>query len=1775
MAAPRKTFSVCFQEAVSRFRLEVANPLLVKDPKRSLAVDEFLKGKNLSDLQQDCHQLSSQVEDKANSANHLWSTLDRISGAADIFLQFAPESVSMVWWGIGTLITIGNAGVQTKLLICETCDNIANIVGDCVRWEARMAYVGEDAVKQFDIWEEDVPELVFSILDFLWNAKPHLSASRVKRIGSTLKDLITQDMQQKVGALQEKYQKVIKAAQAHFEESVFHETFKTSQRVQEILKGFDSYVSISMDMVDAVRKQNLLLELDRQQARLTHSNSYKIHFQNLNDRLSQILNSRKGRPVANWLLKDQEYLDWKDGIDIDAPLLCLKAPRGRGKSVAMMSIYRNVQNTLVSQGDQTASIDTRRRPLVCHFFFKRGEQEIQKTRHALESLLFQLLNSTMLRKDTTALLTVVEILCPTFGETDANAPSSDVEFTESPQTLCDTIKSIAAVIPERVYLMVDALDECQDRKQQAFVQCLKSLVRPDALAKGEERKHFKPTSSKQLKLIISTRDSINIEEEMADPADELKASSNTARSIIPGDCKVIEITSDKNSSDLRDFIQQEATEVLSRRIEREEFPELFDKELTRIVDIMHGKVNGDFTLTRLIIASLQQPSKDSLEKRIQRLPSAIGDIYLASLESLTPDEQELIVTTLKWVVWSVSSVTVLEISDHYRERYYSSLSEGTSNSNGTDQETQNFTQNTHTQIDPFKDPDIKDTIFHLENAGRDFFRFDKNTGIVNVDISIREWIQDENLGRSNSGTKDNRGFTKFRDDMGNTVFKFTLTPSFVRYGDRLSELFDEREAQMSIAINIMKALNNEDFQAEHMSWEPNMLFADYREPRRRRRQPSTLDATPGPRRYEIDHWQDHIKILQRWWTDKSIDDVWWSPLLTELSTFTKPQNWYIWNLQRKTTELDDTRQEIYFSRLFEHPIHVASKFGLHLMVDLLIREAQANSQSKDSGFPTEPVPEKITAMRLRAFLDFSKVKMLERENIATILPYLDRNQLVDLMQPYQKLQLPLSDGKRIMIEHSASLLKGVHDGMRAAAGQQTPKAPMSYTEKIEARNLKYLATVLTDLPPTAWIDRKEAICDKLDGGCQTPLFHAAPHPKTTEALISHGADVNVYSKDVPILYDILGNLSRKIDTYSKDDVLSILQSARILVSQGACLNALDEDIPTLNKASLLHYAAKIQDLSFFKFLYASGDWDPLARDEYDSTPLHYLFERRCPADPAKVKEVLDICRIIAKMKSPNGDELNVLNAENSDSQNVLAYAVSSSFKEAVELLIELGIDIHDEDDSGTNCFHHLASSILQQNPETDLEIAETLLRGGLDILKIDESGRTALSEAVTCRKFHLVRFFLEQYDTLIAEGGLEFNPLLLQDMTGRTLYHMLASPSILTSKIYTEPGQEPPLSDMFEELSKIIGKYTEVEEFINKPDNSGRPPLYAAIGAGETDAVKAIIALKPNLKGRSGRWVTAMEAATLEIISEAGFLKTQGGSETGLDTAIDIFNILLKNHPSNLSLSCISNAIFSLEAPILERLGISKLIQEYGTDFRDEHKWSLFDLMSASAWNSNERVLVTQFLPSGTPSQPNSFATPSKIGWCTQGSQVSNDGLGAAIATDSIISHISVISDHPIPPIHGTFYFEIQTPFNIKNRISDNPKDVSKLRIGLRTVADGSDSHIFWRPCSGTLDIYFRDHRRLEDVKKNLGIMPDDCDSGEDRTVFGCGLNRDNRKVFFTVNGKPLQQYWIMEPARFFPEITCGRTESFRLNFGHEPFKFQAANHPNFDWDPEEATEDM
>lgn len=111
--------------------------------------------------------------------------LRNVREVGDAFLTGAPETVSLAWAGVSILIKIGTDDLDKCELISGCCETIVSIVLNCRLYEKR--YGSTTRPLDHELYEveqkiiESLPNLLYLILDFSWDAKYHLEKSRFSK----------------------------------------------------------------------------------------------------------------------------------------------------------------------------------------------------------------------------------------------------------------------------------------------------------------------------------------------------------------------------------------------------------------------------------------------------------------------------------------------------------------------------------------------------------------------------------------------------------------------------------------------------------------------------------------------------------------------------------------------------------------------------------------------------------------------------------------------------------------------------------------------------------------------------------------------------------------------------------------------------------------------------------------------------------------------------------------------------------------------------------------------------------------------------------------------------------------------------------------------------------------------------------------------------------------------------------------------------------------------------------------------------------------------------------------------------------------------------------------------------------------------------------------------------------------------------------------------------------------------------------------------------------
>ncbi|KAK6541005.1 hypothetical protein TWF694_008386 [Orbilia ellipsospora] len=1599
--------------------------------------------------------------------------------------------------------------IAVKQRIYSTCNSIATMMELCIRLEQRSPVYESNAAAfqnisspEINLWKYDIPELVFLMLDFLWHAKPHDTSHSLKVYGRAVKETFSGSLDQKATALLEHYEGVVSKSQVLYEDYLVRENLMARLKSDDLQKNFKEISGIAKELFDIAYFQSLKEELERQRAKISLPKSQEAHLKALSGRLDDIAGKRD---IIRWLLDDETYKNWKTDASESDQLLCIEAPRGHGKSIAMMRLFRDLRTGTASESP----------PIVLRFFFKKGDHEIQKTQAALESLMYQFLHDDSIRNSLEVLENVVEVLNPSFGGDSSAGSTHDGGFWESPEKICDTIRKIAAVIPNRVFIMVDAFDECQDRREKNILKCLKLVI--------EDANSTQP-ASRLVKLIISARDTINIKDELQS-AGYWVGKDN--KRFFPGAGFII-IAKEKNSHDVREYLKYEVFQVLSRIIDPSKG--YFAEKTESIVANIFDKASGDFTRARLIITHLQEPSKLPLEKKIERLPDSISDIYMASLEALTPNQQELVVCALKWVVWGVSGVTVMEISDHYRELYANTPS----NSELETEYIRDPNDHDESNLLPFNEgnlgPEVKELIYHLSEAGRDFFRYDPTTGFVSVDISIREWITNDVGGRKSLKSSSNQGFRRYRDEDGYTVLKVTLNPSFVKYGDILSPLFNERDAQMALTLEIFRTLNNKLFQERYMDWMP--CWYD---------QPSKSERYRT--RYEIEHWVDHLCILQKWWSEGSIEDPWWSELLKEIDEFTKPENWYRWNVQREPemssrwafidlrflremgwydqwiaqqharsyiNEMPSYIRSIErFLRFYQTPIHVASELGLHLLLDYLLvsKKQQSSSQDEVRNLPREPTVQSdaldqnssdpISQAILKSKREYrmqklgarfviyayrtdGRFKQADRRPMSLPNPRLDEcDEVLNHALGYLFKQLELSkdpdstekSGAPIAIKLIKDILRQWDTDTRVLwlTNQLTQQPEFaSVIELLATKNEIGQAEDLVrrhETEPqvllTQWKDflisqeEWEFSSNKTDGLKRVPLLYGALDIKVVTSLITHGANINAEAFEgtkVPLVNHLLGEMQialgylyRGVKSNRKVEALPQLrQTVRTLLNEGAGL-----DGQYYNEAGVLHLAASLHDLGLFRQICQLKTWDVLEKDMNGRTPLHYLLSKR-PIE-SKTKEVIEILNIIIRMGSGVQD---VVNAEDLLGRSPLVDAVRLGFKEAVDVLIEKKVAVRDEDYDGQNCFHHL--TFFDTDPEALRSIANSLLTLNIDWQKRDNTGVAPLYSALQARNEALIHFLVEQYEKIGLETVQEDKLLPFENEP-----YLGAASGVLHCVAFL-----PYSKSTFESLQKIFPKSMDI--YYRNPGLWKRP-LESAIEAGNFNVASHILDRE--------EYICAFNSIGSNEVDACCSYLLESHDPESISNLKSILSLFFE-HASVDAIMALRYPLFEPNSPILTEAEQLALLSKLDYNRKDVHGWTITDLSHVMRFPEHLPLRESSKQVSASAS----YKTPSELSlfdlWSGDISNGSKDDPDVKLSESRVGITFDpefprfytgdwgsdktirvAMADHPFPLSEKTSFFEVtfqilddpEKATRERHKILDTNKIDGLFSIGLRS----------------------------------------------------------------------------------------------------------------------------
>ncbi|KAF3208105.1 hypothetical protein TWF106_011538 [Orbilia oligospora] len=392
------------------------------------------------------------------------------------------------------------------------------------------------------------------------------------------------------------------------------------------------------------------------------------------------------------------------------------------------------------------------------------------------------------------------------GRTDPESKEENPPTTSNKDLL--KVEAMAREINKTVYIIIDGIDECTNYESEGLVSELIKLGRSkkanfkiimsSRLNLDLEPQFAKNNDAEAQNKFTTTTYGHGRDLESGAPF----------YCVTHDDTTILTLTKETNSDDMKEYLRLSLQKLMERRTPEISHPRGVDphrregnkrskkkleKKIADNAEIIQRKSEGMFTYSAMAITNLGQPSPLTLKERLENLPPGMNSLYSKQLDALTGAERTLVMLTLKRIMWSPTDMGTVEIVEEFKNIYLGengpveeedidseddivnpdsesidgSISreedlEDTEDSNiskpfqvcvsqsGDQSGTRPLLRRAETYPgeniieNSIRNPEIFDTIFHLGNAGRDFFKFSKDKQTIGfIHKSVRDWFEEE------------------------------------------------------------------------------------------------------------------------------------------------------------------------------------------------------------------------------------------------------------------------------------------------------------------------------------------------------------------------------------------------------------------------------------------------------------------------------------------------------------------------------------------------------------------------------------------------------------------------------------------------------------------------------------------------------------------------------------------------------------------------------------------------------------------------------------------------------------------------------------------------------------------------------------------------------------------------------------------------------------------------------------------------------------------------
>ena len=396
--------------------------------------------------------------------------------------------------------------------------------------------------------------------------------------------------------------------------SVIRDTLESSMEVNKI------YLNQIRQLEEDKKSMKKKTPLDKAKE-LFEDNAKRLEPTNAAETALEKHKSRREKDTCNWIFELEEYKKWRSSTE--SSLLWVSGVGGLGKSILMSTVIDELRETFRLETGCSAQ----------YFFCSAGEESTRLVARIKKQLLHQLYQTALSDESSDLLDKSNDVISSFLGKKDSadSKPGSQQKKSEKATGFEDAYPILAKILDKKIFLVIDALDECTDRKDAGLLKTLQETL---------------SASEFPLKIMVCSRPEPDIVDDLFDkPAIKVE---------------------DHNGPDIEK----------AAKAKLEELPGLSRDERALACKSIVEKAKGLFRCVDPAIEFLKKPWRRPLEKRLAELPDGLDNSYQQILRQTDPDYLELLNVGLTWSIFAQIKPTVAEIMDEYSCAYAEGI-EGT------------------------------------------------------------------------------------------------------------------------------------------------------------------------------------------------------------------------------------------------------------------------------------------------------------------------------------------------------------------------------------------------------------------------------------------------------------------------------------------------------------------------------------------------------------------------------------------------------------------------------------------------------------------------------------------------------------------------------------------------------------------------------------------------------------------------------------------------------------------------------------------------------------------------------------------------------------------------------------------------------------------------------------------------------------------------------------------------------------------------------------------